>query len=63
MTVVVRLLRSKDKNRQLDEHLKALEGKTVVVEGFLDCRTVGQPGNTLDLYLSDEEQVKAADEK
>ena len=63
VTVVVRLLRSEDKNRQLDKRLKSLEGKTVVVEGFLDCRTVGQPGNTLDLHLSDEEQVKTADEK
>ncbi|HVS35635.1 MAG TPA: hypothetical protein VMS17_08635 [Gemmataceae bacterium] len=63
VSVVVRLVRGEDKNRQLDEHLKSLAGKMVVVEGFLDCRSVGQAADTLDLYLRDVNQVKPLDEK
>ncbi len=62
-TVLVRLLRGEDKNRELDAHLKALAGKVVVVKGYLDCRRVGLDGATLDVYLNSEDQVQGPADK
>ena len=58
--VMVKLERSEDKNRSLDEHLTALEGKVVVAEGFLDCRRVAGDKGRLEIHVSDEKQVRAA---
>jgi RNA polymerase sigma factor (sigma-70 family) len=60
VTVLVRLERSEDKNSALTAHLRALEGKVVVVTGYLDARRLGNKDG-IDLYLSDEKQVRAAD--
>ena len=59
--VVVRLVRGEDKNRELDEYLKTLEGKTVVVEGFLF--RIEAEGKVIDVEVHDKEQVKSAEEK
>ena len=40
--LLVTLERSEDKNRSLDQHLNALDGKSVLARGFLDCRRIGQ---------------------
>jgi hypothetical protein len=61
--VLVRLQRSEDKDRALDEHLKPLEGKVVVVTGFLDCRRLDGDKPVLALHLRQQEQVKAAEGK
>lgn len=65
--VLVRFVRSEDKNRQLDEHLKSLEGKEVVVEGYFfrvaKDETAGGAQTVLDIDLHDEAQVKAVGEK
>ena len=58
--VLVRLERSEDKNRQLDALLGRLEGKAIIVEGYLDCRRVGDQEKVIWLYLSKEGQIKAA---
>jgi hypothetical protein len=58
--VLVRLERSEDKNRQLDALLERLEGKPVIVEGYLDCRRVGDQERVLWLYVSKEDQIKPA---
>ncbi|HEV3257659.1 MAG TPA: hypothetical protein VG013_12310 [Gemmataceae bacterium] len=58
--VLVRLERSEDKDRELDEHLKSLEGKLVVAEGFLDCRRINGEKRVIELHLSNEKQVRAA---
>jgi hypothetical protein len=58
--VLVRLQRGEDKDRALDEHLKSLEGKVVVVTGFLDCRRIDGDKRVIALHLSRQEQVKAA---
>src|SRR6516225_4392215 len=60
VTVLVRLERSEDKNSALTAHLRALEGKVVAVTGYLDARRLGNKDG-IDLYLSDEKQVRAAD--
>jgi hypothetical protein len=52
-TVLVRLVRTEDKNRQLDARLKSFEGKVVVVTGFLEHVYE----NAIDLDLHDEKQV------
>ena len=59
--VVVRLVRGEDKNREPDEYLKTLEGKTVVVEGFLF--RIEAEGKVIDVEVHDKEQVKWAEEK
>jgi hypothetical protein len=61
--VAVALQRGEDKNRALDAHLKALEGKVVVATGFLDCRKLGSAKAPLTLYLRSEKQVQAAGKK
>jgi len=61
--VVVALQRGEDKDRALDAHLKALEGKVVVATGFLDCRKLGSAKVPLTLYLRSEKQVQAAGKK
>jgi hypothetical protein len=65
----VALSRSEDKDRALDAHLKALEGKAVIVSGFLDCRRIGERGASqlqpaaLVLHLSQASQVRPAEGK
>jgi hypothetical protein len=61
--VLVKLERSEDKNRQLDGLLASLEGKVVVVEGYMDCRRVGEQEKAIWLYLHEESQIKAADKE
>jgi RNA polymerase sigma factor (sigma-70 family) len=61
--LLVRLQRSEDKDRELDEHLKSLEGKAVVVTGFLDCRRIDGEKRVIALHLSKQGQVKAAGSK
>jgi hypothetical protein len=61
--VLVWLQRSEDKDRALDQHLKSLEGKLVVVTGFLDCRHLDRDKKVLALHLRQQEQVKAAEGK
>jgi RNA polymerase sigma factor (sigma-70 family) len=61
--VLVALQRGEDKNRALDEHLKALEDQLVVATGFLDCRRLGDAKGELTLYLHAEDQVRAAGKK
>jgi RNA polymerase sigma factor (sigma-70 family) len=67
--VLVALSRSEDKDRALDAHLKALEGKVVIVSGFLDCRRIGERGASqlqpaaLVLHLSQASQVRPAEGK
>ena len=60
--ILVKLLRSEDKNRILDEHLKSLEGKIVVVSGYMDCRKIDAKKMIINLRLSNEEQVQIAKE-
>jgi RNA polymerase sigma factor (sigma-70 family) len=58
--VLVHLERSEDKNRELDSHLKSLEGKVVVVTGLLDCRRIDGRGRRIDLRLASAAQVQAS---
>jgi hypothetical protein len=56
--LLVELERSEDKNRFLDRRLEALQNKTVVARGFLDCRRVpDREGAVFHLCLSDEKQI------
>ena len=61
--LLVRLERSEDKNHFLDRHLEALNGKSVVAHGFLDCRRVGQAEGIIYLQLRSESQVTATEDK
>ena len=61
--LLVKLERAEDKNRALDEHLKALEGKVVVAEGFLDCRRIGGDRGGVEIHLGDEAQIRPADKE
>jgi hypothetical protein len=61
--VLVRLERGEDKNRSLDDLLKSLEGKMVVVTGFLDCRRLTGEKSEIHIHISQENQVKAVEEK
>ena len=60
--VLVVLGRSEDKNRRLDRHLESLKGKTVVANGFLDCRRIGQEQGVIYLYLSSQSQINAGED-
>ena len=61
--LLVRLERSEDKNRILDLHLERLNGKSVIANGFVDCRRVGQETGVIYIYLSNESQIRATGEK
>lgn len=61
--LLVRLERSEDKNRILDLHLERLHGKSVVANGFLDCRRVGQEMGVIYIYLRNESQITATEDK
>jgi hypothetical protein len=52
-TVLVRLVRTEDKDHQLDSRLKSFEGSVVVVTGFLEHVYE----NAIDVDLHDEKQV------
>ena len=58
--LLVKLERTEDKNRALDDHLQALEGKAVVAGGLLDCRRVGGDKAGVEIHVSDVRQVRAA---
>ncbi|MDT5121797.1 MAG: hypothetical protein QOC96_1279 [Acidobacteriota bacterium] len=64
--LLVRLERSEDKNRALDQHLQILEGKTVIARGFLDGTRITQGAGlevgVIGLRLNRESQVEAAGE-
>lgn len=57
-TVLVRLVRTEDKDRQLDARLKSFEGKVVVVTGFVEHVYE----NAIDLDLHDQKQVNLVGE-
>lgn len=57
-TVLIRLVRTEDKNHQLDARLKSFEGKGVVVTGFLE--RVYE--NAMDVDLRHERQVNLVGE-
>jgi hypothetical protein len=59
MKLLVKLERGEDKNRLLDRYLDDLKGKTVVANGFLDCRRVGKEQGVIYLYFSSESQISA----
>lgn len=61
--LLVKLERSEDKNRMLDRHLERLHGKSVIANGFLDCRRIGQETGVIYIYLSNESQVTVAEDK
>ncbi len=61
--VLVHLQRSEDKNRPLDALLKSLEGKTVIVTGYLDCRRLSAEKSEIHIYVSKENQINAVKEK
>ena len=56
--LVVKLERGEDKNKILDRYLEDLNGKSVVANGFLDCRRIGQEPGVVYLYLSAESQIQ-----
>ncbi len=58
---LVRLERREDKNHDLDRYLESLEGKVVVISGFLDRRKVSREEEMIDIYLNSMSQVKVAD--
>jgi hypothetical protein len=58
---LVRLERSEDKNYDLDRYLESLEGKVVVISGFLDRRKITSEEGIIDLYLNSLWQIKVAD--
>jgi uncharacterized RDD family membrane protein YckC len=58
---LVRLEQSEDKNDDLDRDLESVEGKVVVISGFLDRRKVASGEGIIDLYLNSMSQVKVAD--
>lgn len=57
---LVQLLRSEDKNRDLDEYLKGLEGKVVVVRGLLRFSPGRTDGPELAIGIKNESQVQKA---
>jgi hypothetical protein len=61
--LLVKLARTEDKNRALDRYLDDLKGKLVVVTGFLDCRNVGQEQGVIYLYLQNQSQIIAVEDK
>ena len=57
---LVELLRSEDKNRDLDEHLQGLEGQVVIVRGVLRFASRRQDGPELGIPLKSESQIQKA---
>ena len=58
VSLVVKLERTEDKNRNLDRHLEQLHGKPVIANGFLDCRRIGQEPSVIYMYLISETQIQ-----
>jgi hypothetical protein len=57
---MVELLRSEDKNRELDEHIRNLEGQVVIVRGVLRFTPRRLDGPELGVPIKSESQVEKA---
>jgi uncharacterized RDD family membrane protein YckC len=58
---LVRLERGEDKNHDLDRYLELLEGKVVVISGFLDRGKTTREEGIIDLHLNSMSQIKVAE--
>jgi len=59
-TFLVELVRTEDKNRDLDRHIRRLEGKVVVVRGVLRFSSRRVDGPELGIPIKTESQVREA---
>jgi hypothetical protein len=57
---LVELVRTEDKNRDLDRHIRRLEGKVVVVRGVLRFSSRRVDGPELGIPIKCESQVREA---
>jgi hypothetical protein len=57
---LVQLVRSEDKNRALDEHIRSLEGQVVIVRGVLRFTPRRLDGPELGIPIKSESQVEKA---
>src|SRR5262249_48598912 len=59
-TFLVELVRTEDKNRDLDEHVRSLEGQVVTVRGILRYSPRRIDGPQLGIVIKSESQVQKA---
>jgi hypothetical protein len=59
-TFLVELVRTEDKNRDLNEHLRSLEGQVVIVRGVLRYSPRRIDGPELGIPIKSESQVQKA---
>jgi len=59
-TFLVQLVRTEDKNQNLDEHIGGLEGQVVIVRGVLRFTPRRQDGPELGIPIRNESQIQKA---
>ena len=60
---LVELVRTEDKQRDLDEHIRSLEGQVVIVRGTLRFVSRRQDGPELGIPIKSKSQVEKAKER